>query len=59
MKEAQKLLDQYQSIWKPIEFQVKEIYINFRTSETDPFLPRVVIPLGQNETDPFIEPVDL
>lgn len=58
-KLAKELRDKYQKDWKPIEFTVKEIYINYRASEVDPFYPRRVIHLGGDELEPYNEPVEL
>lgn len=44
--EAEKYRDYYQSMWKPMEFLVKEIYFNTRTSDVDPWEVRKVVSLG-------------
>ena len=42
------LMTKYQAEWKPIEFLIDKIYINFRKSDVDPFEPVKIIKLGKN-----------
>ena len=58
LNQAKMLGGKYQEEWKPIEFMVKEVYINYRTSDISPFLPRRVIPIGY-PSPPYNKPVPL
>ena len=57
--EAHQLHKKYQENWQPMRFTIKEIYINSRTGQEDPFLVRRVVPLGYRTTTPFFEEVPL
>ncbi|CAH6421098.1 2-5 RNA ligase superfamily [uncultured virus] len=53
LKLSQNLLEKYQNDWVPIEFIVKEIYINFREDIDAPFSPRKIIHLGHDNTPSY------
>eukprot|EP01095_Lingulamoeba_sp_RSL-Kostka_P011895 TRINITY_DN4631_c0_g1_i1.p1 TRINITY_DN4631_c0_g1~~TRINITY_DN4631_c0_g1_i1.p1 ORF type:complete len:287 (-),score=60.36 TRINITY_DN4631_c0_g1_i1:8-802(-) len=42
-KEAEDCQNKYQSVWNPVIFDVNEIYVNYRTTDYTPFIPRLSI----------------
>jgi len=53
--EARRWYQQYSASWQPMRFLVKELYINSRTGQEEPFEVRRVVALGASETAPFFD----
>jgi poly(A) polymerase len=53
--DALQWLERYQRAWQPMSFEIKEVYINSRIGQDEPFEVRKVIPLGSAVTAPLFD----